>query len=101
MATSRTAKARAEVEKARQRVLEYQAKLKELEAKKTEVENMDIVDIVRWLHIPLDDLADILHSLKGGDASALSTSGQVDPKSAKHKNVTPENDENEQMEENE
>jgi len=81
MATSRTTKARAEVEKARQKLAEQQTKLKELEAKKTEVENLDIVDIVRGMNIPLDDLADVLQSLKNAAIPAASTSGQVDPKS--------------------
>lgn len=93
MATTRTKKARAEVEKARLKLAQQQAKLKELEAKKTEFENMDIVDIVRGMSIPLDDLANVLQVLKdgvlpvmstGGTAPANSTSpltsGQVDPK---------------------
>jgi hypothetical protein len=80
MATSRSAKARAEVEKARLKLAEQQAKLKELETKQTEFENLDIVDIVRGMHIPLDDLAVILQSFKSGGIPADPTSGQVDPK---------------------
>ena len=82
MATARTQKARAEAEKARLKLIEQQAKLKELEAKQTEFENMDIVDIVRGMSIPLDDLAAVLQSLKGAVIPGVSTSGQVDPKSA-------------------
>jgi len=85
MATSRTAKARAEVEKARLKLAEQQTKLKELEARKTEFENMDIVDIVRGMSIPLDDLAAILQSLKGSAIPAAPASGQTDPKSRKPK----------------
>ena len=85
MATSRTAKARAEVEKARLKIAEQQARLKELEAKKTEFENMDIVDIVRGMHIPLDDLTSVLQSLKSSALPAALTSGQTDPKSRKGK----------------
>ena len=88
MATSRTAKARAEVEKARLKMAEQQAKLKELEARHTEFENMDIVDIVRGLKIPLDDLAATLQSLKGGVIPARPTSGQLDPKSKTPKIIT-------------
>ena len=80
MATSRTIKARAEVEKARLKLAEQQAKLKELEARQTEYENMDIVDIVRGMSIPLDDLANILQSLKSTAIPATPTSGQLDPK---------------------
>jgi len=84
MATSkRTTKARAEVEKARLKMVEYQAKMKELEAKQTEYENFDIVDIVRGMHIPLDDLAAVLASLKGSALPIAPTSGQSDPKRGK------------------
>jgi len=80
MATSKTNKARAEVEKAKLKLAEQQSRLKELEAKQTEFENLEIVDIVRGMSIPLDDLAAVLQSLKGGESPAAPTSGQVDPK---------------------
>jgi hypothetical protein len=82
MATSRTAKINAEIEKARAKIVEQQGKLRELEHKRTECENMEIVDIVRGLRIPLDQLAVMLSNIKGG------TSGQAEgllppvPKSA-------------------
>jgi len=91
MAIKRTAKVQAEIDRTRERLMEQQARLKELETKRTELENMEIVDIVRGLSIPLDDLSAILQSLKGGAIPALSTSGQLDPKSAKPKIITPEN----------
>jgi len=78
MATGKTAKVEAEIEKAKAKLAEQQAKLKELEGKRTELENTEIVDIVRGLSIPLDELAALLQSIKG-------TSGQVGPK-AKHIN---------------
>ena len=93
MATQRTQKVRAEAEKARLKLVEQQAKLRELEAKQTEFENMDIVDIVRGMNIPIDDLAAVLQSLKGEVIPGVSTSGQVDPKSAEHE-IT-ENDDTE------
>ena len=80
MATSRTAKVEAEIEKARAKLAEQQTKLKELEAKRTELENSEIVDIVRGMSIPLDELAALLHSIKGGAAPAP-TSGQIVHKS--------------------
>jgi hypothetical protein len=79
MATSKRTKIQAEIDKARERLMEQQARLRELESKKTEAENMEIVDIVRGLSIPLDELAAALQSLKGGAIPAV-TSGQVDPK---------------------
>ena len=76
MATTRTAKVQAEIDKARAKLAEQQARIKELENKHTELENMEIVDIVRGLRIPLDDLAAVLRSVRGEVASA-SASGQV------------------------
>jgi hypothetical protein len=66
MATSRTAKVTAEIEKVKARITEQQGKLKELEQKRTESENMEMVDIVRGLHIPLDQLATAHANIKGG-----------------------------------
>jgi len=70
MATSRTAKVQAEIDKTRAKINEQQERLRELEAKRTELENTEIVDIVRGMSIPLDELATFLHSLRsGGDGS--------------------------------
>ena len=74
MAVSRTAKIDAEIEKTRAKVVEFQGKLKELEQKRRGIEDMEIVDIVRGLRIPLDQLAAMLQNIKGG------TSGQSVPK---------------------
>ena len=82
MAMTKRNKIQSEIEKARLKLVEQQARIKELEAKNTELENMEIVDIVRGMDIPLDDLAAVLQSLKGGYTPTLGTSGQVDPKSA-------------------
>ena len=81
MATTRTAKVQAEIEKAKARLSEQQVKLKELEAKRTELENSEIVDIVRGLSIPLDQLATLLQSVKNGGAIPVPTSGQAVQKS--------------------
>ena len=113
MATAKTNKARNEVEKARLKLAEQQTKLKELEARQTECENLEIVDIVRGLSIPLDNLAGILQSLKGGAALVPPTgqgqappaaSGQPGPKPAtgKKANVTDtESEENDDQTDNE
>ena len=55
MATSKSAKIQAEVEKVKAKISEQQARLKELEQKKLEAENTEIVDIVRGLSISLDE----------------------------------------------
>ena len=104
MATAKTAKVQAEIEKARAKLAEQQGKIKELEAKHTEFENMEIVDIVRGLKIPLDDLAAVLQSIKGGVApvpAPVPTSGQVGPKSRAATPVTPENNETHKEDETE
>ncbi|MCL2678334.1 MAG: DUF4315 family protein [Clostridiales bacterium] len=72
MATSRTAKVQAEIEKARLKIVEQQAKLKELEQKKTGIENTEILEIVRGMSIPLDELAALLRSVKSGLLPAAS-----------------------------
>ena len=82
MAITKRNKVQAEIDKARERLMEQQARLKELENKRTEIENMEIVDIVRGMSIPLDDLAAVLQSLKGAAIPAPLTSGQLDPKSS-------------------
>jgi soluble cytochrome b562 len=66
MATSRTAKIQAEIDKARAKLADQQARIKELEHKKTDSENTEIVDIVRGMSIPLDQLATLLQSIKAG-----------------------------------
>jgi len=96
MATTKRAKVQAEIDRTRLKLIEQQALLKELEAKNTEIENMEIVDIVRGMSIPLDDLAAVLQSLKGMDAPTFSTSGQLDPKSATHQHNDTEQEDNEE-----
>jgi len=79
MATSRAAKVQAEIDKAKAKLAEQQTRLRELESKKTEIENTEIVDIVRGMSIPLDELATLLQSIRGG-ALPVSTSGRNVPK---------------------
>ena len=75
MATSKSAKIQAEIEKVKAKISEQQARLKELEQKKLEAENTEIVDIVRGLSISLEELPLVLQQLRGG------TSGQSVQKS--------------------
>ena len=73
MATSKSAKIQGEIDKAKAKISEAQAKLRELEQKHKEAENEEIVDIVRGMSIPLDELPLLLQKLKNGEAP---TSGQ-------------------------
>ena len=63
-----------DIEKTKVKLTEQQTRLRELEKQKTELENMEIVDVVRGMDISLADLAALL---KTGDK----TSGQLGPKS--------------------
>lgn len=76
MAISKSEKIQGEIDKVKAKIAEQQTRLKELEQNKREVENSEIVDVVRGMSIPLDELAVLLQTLKGG------TSGQSVPKSA-------------------
>ena len=76
MALSKSAKVKVEIEKAREKLAEQQARVKELENKHTELENIEIVEIVRGMSISLTDLPAFLHTAKNGAA----TSGQLGPK---------------------
>ena len=76
MATTKSAKIEAEIEKVKSKIVEQQARLKELEQRKLETENSEIVDIVRGLSIPLSELPLVLQRLRAGE-----TLGQIVPKS--------------------
>ena len=75
MAISKSAKIWAEMEKVKAKISDQQTRLKELEQKHKEAENEEIVDIVRGMSIPLDELPLLLQKLRG-------TSGQAGQKSA-------------------
>jgi hypothetical protein len=75
MANSRAARVQNEIDKAKVKLAEQQAKIRELEQKKAEIENTEIVDIVRGMSIPLDELATLLQSIKGVSLPKA-TSGQ-------------------------
>lgn len=76
MAISKTAKVEAEIAKTKAKISELQAKLREQEQRKLEIENSEIVDIVRGMNISLADLPALLQQLRAG-----ATSGQLVPKS--------------------
>ena len=76
MATTKSTKIEAEIEKVKAKIVEQQSKLKELEQRKLETENSEIVDIVRGMSIPLSELPLVLQRLQAGE-----TLGQIVPKS--------------------
>lgn len=66
MATSKSAKIMAEMEKVKAKITDLQAKYRELEQKHREAENEEIVDIVRGMSVSLSDLPSLLQTMKGG-----------------------------------
>ena len=66
MASTKTAKIEAEIEKTKAKRSELQGKQKELEQKLIETENSEIVDIVRGMSISLEELPLLLQKLKSG-----------------------------------
>ena len=76
MATTKSMKIQAEIDKVKAKISEQQARLKELEQKKLEAENSEIVEIVRGMSVSLTDLPVLLQTIKNGVAL-----GQNVPKS--------------------
>ena len=62
----------AEIGKTKEKINELQGRLRELEQKKTALENAQIVEAVRAVNIPLDELAAVLRSLQAPAASGHS-----------------------------
>ena len=76
MATTKSMKIQAEIDKVKAKISEQQARLKELEQKKLEAENSELVDIVRGISISLTELPLLFEKLK--DGGTLGQSGAVD-----------------------
>ena len=81
MVISKAAKVEVEIGKTKDKIAELQNRLRELEIKKTEIENSEIVGVVRNMNIPLDELATLLQSIKNGGALPAPTSGHIVQKS--------------------
>ena len=77
MATTKSMKIQAEIDKVKAKISEQQARLKELEQKKLEAENSEIV---RGMSISLTELPLLFEKLKDGG-----TLGQSVPKSEEEK----------------
>ena len=71
-----------DIDKTKEKISEFQARLRELEKQKTEIENIEIVEAVRGMDIPLTDLPAILKALREKSGAPF-TSGHVGPKSTK------------------
>lgn len=62
----------AEIGRTKEKITELQGRLRELEQKKTALENAQIVEAVRGVNIPLDELAAVLRSFQAPAASGHS-----------------------------
>lgn len=60
MQNKKVLKIEKEIQKTREKITEYQNKLKELEMQKTEAENLEIVQMVRSLHMTPAELEEFL-----------------------------------------
>ena len=78
MATTKSAKIEAEIEKVKAKIAEQQTKLKELEQRKVEAENSEIVDIVRGMSVSLEELPLVLQRLRDSGTSGQSVQKSED-----------------------
>lgn len=60
MATNKIDRIEKEMQKTREKITEYQNKLKGLEAQKTEAENLQIISLVRSMHVSPQELTAML-----------------------------------------
>lgn len=71
MATTKSMKIQAEIDKVKAKISEQQARLKELEQKHREAENEEIVDIVRGMSVSLSDLPGLLQAVKAASGQSV------------------------------
>lgn len=72
MMNPRIQKVAAEIERVKEKLAAQQQRLRELEQQKTELENTEIVGVVRGLDVTPEELASLLRTLCGGkDAAGL------------------------------
>ena len=76
MATTKSAKIWAEIEKVKAKISDQQTRLKELEQKHREAENEEIVDIVRGMSVSLDELPALLRQLRDGSGHGVQKPGE-------------------------
>ena len=75
------AKINAEIVKTREKIADYQARLKELERQKTEIENTEIVELVRGVDATPKELAAFIRAFRkqGGTPSLSKKKQEEDP----------------------
>ena len=66
---SKIQKVMTEIEKVRAKIATQQARLRELEQQKTELENTEIVGLVRGLDVSPDELATLIQAIRSGNTS--------------------------------
>jgi len=74
---TRKDKVQAEIDKTKDKIAELQTKLKDLETKYVELENIEIVEFVRGLNVPLNNLPDVLKSAKSTSPSTPTSSSPL------------------------
>ena len=72
MAMNKIDRVEREIQKTRSKITEYQNKLKELEAQRTELENFEIVNLVRSMCMTRDELLNFLRC-GGNDTPPVAT----------------------------
>ena len=60
-----------EIEKLKRKIAEYQSRLRDLERQKTELENADIIAMVRGIDIPPGQLAEFARLFRGRQGRAV------------------------------
>ena len=61
-----------EIEKVKSKIATQQARLREVEQQKTELENTEIVGMVRGLEVTPEELANIIQAIRSGNTGGLS-----------------------------
>ena len=66
--SSKIEKVCAEIEKVKAKISEQQSRLRDLERQKTELENTEIVGMVRGLDVSPEELATLIQAIRSGKA---------------------------------
>jgi hypothetical protein len=84
-----------EIEKLRRKLSDYQSRLRDLERQKTELENADIVAMVRGIDIPPDQFAEFIRVFMEGKQNCavpdLDTQTEYIPKNEQEETTVEEN----------
>ena len=65
-----------EIDKVKEKIAFQQTRLRELEQQKTELENTEIVGMVRGLEVTPEELATIIQAIRSGNTGGLSVAAQ-------------------------